>query len=189
MCLESEHTRERDRDFLGTRKHRLNIHSTCEATHHVHISSNNIWIWEFLHLKNTMRIDNIIMQDILLTNKLLFMISIYEYITLSIYIYIYISVHIYIDNIIMQEILLMNNYLLYQHHPWCMQYDPLTCARNHSHVTQLMYVTHLIIYVTQLSHMCDMTHSYVWHASFIYVIQLIHINDRTHSYMWHNSCI
>jgi len=36
---------------------------------------------------------------------------------------------------------------------------------------------------------CDMTHSYMWHDSFIYVTWLIHICDMTHSYMWHDSFI
>jgi len=33
--------------------------------------------------------------------------------------------------------------------------------------------------------MCDMTHLYVWHDSFIY----IHICDMTHLYVWHDSFI
>jgi len=33
-----------------------------------------------------------------------------------------------------------------------------------------------------LIHMCDMTHSYVWHDSFICVTWLIHMCDMTHSY-------
>ena len=37
--------------------------------------------------------------------------------------------------------------------------------------------------------MCDMTHSYVWHDSFICVTWLIHMCDMTHSYVWHNSFI
>jgi len=37
---------------------------------------------------------------------------------------------------------------------------------------------------TWLIHMCDMTHSYVWHDSFICVTRLIHICDVTHSYVW-----
>jgi len=34
--------------------------------------------------------------------------------------------------------------------------------------------------------MCDMTHSYVWHDSFICVTWLIHMCDMTHSYVWHD---
>jgi len=41
--------------------------------------------------------------------------------------------------------------------------------------------------VTWLIHMCDMTHSYVWHDSFICVTWLIHMCDMTHSYVWHDS--
>jgi len=33
----------------------------------------------------------------------------------------------------------------------------------------------------------DMTHSNMWHVSFIYVTWLIHIRDITHSYIWHDS--
>jgi len=40
-----------------------------------------------------------------------------------------------------------------------------------------------------LLHMCDMTHSYVWHDSFICVTWLIHKRDMTHSYAWHYSFI
>jgi len=43
--------------------------------------------------------------------------------------------------------------------------------------------------VTWLIHMCDMTHSYVWHDSFICVTWLIHMCDKTHSYVWHDSFI
>jgi len=37
--------------------------------------------------------------------------------------------------------------------------------------------------------MCDMTHSYVWHDSFICVTWLIHMCDMTHSYVSHDSFI
>jgi len=40
-----------------------------------------------------------------------------------------------------------------------------------------------------LFHMWDMTHSYVWHDSFICAIRLIHMCDMTHSYVWHDSLI
>ena len=36
---------------------------------------------------------------------------------------------------------------------------------------------------------CDMTHSYVWHDSFICVTWLIHMCDMTHSYVCHDSFI
>jgi len=37
--------------------------------------------------------------------------------------------------------------------------------------------------------MCDMTHSYVWHESFMYVTRLIHMCAMTHSYVWQDSFI
>jgi len=40
-----------------------------------------------------------------------------------------------------------------------------------------------------LIHMCDMTHSYVWHDAFICVTWLIHMCDMTHSYVWHDAFI
>ena len=52
------------------------------------------------------------------------------------------------------------------------------------------YVWHdSFICVTWLIHMCDMTHSYVWHDSFICVTWLIHMYDMTHSYAWRDSFI
>ena len=41
--------------------------------------------------------------------------------------------------------------------------------------------------VTWLIHMCDMTHSHVWHDSFTYVTWLIHTCDVTHPRVWHDS--
>jgi len=38
-----------------------------------------------------------------------------------------------------------------------------------------------------LIHICDMTHSHMWHDSFTCVTWLIHICDMTHSHMWHDS--
>jgi len=37
--------------------------------------------------------------------------------------------------------------------------------------------------------MCDLTHTYVWHASYICVTWLIHMCDLTHSYVWPDSFI
>jgi len=52
------------------------------------------------------------------------------------------------------------------------------------------YVWHdSFICVTWLIHMCDMTHSYVWHDSFICVTWSIHMCDMTHSYVWHDPFI
>jgi len=38
-----------------------------------------------------------------------------------------------------------------------------------------------------LMHMCDATHSYVWHDSIMCVAWLIHICDMTQSYVWQGS--
>jgi len=43
--------------------------------------------------------------------------------------------------------------------------------------------------VTWLIHMCGVTHSYVWHDSFICVTWLINMCHMTHSHVWHNSFI
>jgi len=57
----------------------------------------------------------------------------------------------------------------------------------------LLYIIHYyILYctcTTWLIHMCDMTHSYVWHDSFICVTWLIHMYDMAHSYVCHDSFI
>ena len=79
-----------------------------------------------------------------------------------------------------------------------------------AHVVGKTVVTRVTTCVTWLIHMCDMTHSYVWHDSFICVTWLIHVCymthlvretvvtrvtwlnhlcDMTHSYEWHDSFI
>jgi len=50
-------------------------------------------------------------------------------------------------------------------------------------------VTRLLLCVTWVFHTWNMTHSYVWHDSFICVTWLIHMCDMTHSYVWHDSFI
>jgi len=50
------------------------------------------------------------------------------------------------------------------------------------YVTWLIYIRDIC-----LIHMCDMTHSCVWHDLFICVTWLIHMCDSTHSYVWHES--
>ena len=45
------------------------------------------------------------------------------------------------------------------------------------------------ICVTWLIHMCDMTHSHVWHGAFICVTWLIHMCDMMNSYVWHDAII
>jgi len=46
---------------------------------------------------------------------------------------------------------------------------------------------HTYVYVKQHIRMCDTTHSYVCHDSFICVTWPIHMRDMTHSYVWHDS--
>jgi len=40
-----------------------------------------------------------------------------------------------------------------------------------------------------LIHICDMTHSYVWHDTFIRVARFVHMCALTHSYVWHDPFI
>jgi len=55
---------------------------------------------------------------------------------------------------------------------------------------QMCYMTHSYVWHDSFIRLkCDMTHSYVWHDSFIRVTGLIHMCDRTHSYVWHDSFV
>ena len=56
------------------------------------------------------------------------------------------------------------------------------CDMTHSYVWHDSFIC-----VTWLIHMCDMIHAHVWHDSFICVTRLIHMCDMTHSYVWHDS--
>ena len=52
------------------------------------------------------------------------------------------------------------------------------------------HITHNVMWLIQetwLNHICGMTHSCMWHDSFVYVTWLIHVNDMTHSCMLHDS--
>jgi len=52
------------------------------------------------------------------------------------------------------------------------------------------YVWHdSFICVTGLTRTCELTHSFVWRDSLICVTWLIHMCDMTHSYVWHDSFI
>jgi len=67
-----------------------------------------------------------------------------------------------------------------------------TCAWNQSFVRVISYKCVTRVHVCGMTwpfHMCDMTHSYVWHDPFICVTWLIHMCDMTHSYVWHDSFI
>ena len=58
------------------------------------------------------------------------------------------------------------------------------CVMTHSYVWHDSFIC-----VTWLIHTCDMTHSYVCHDSFICVPWLIHMCEMTHSHVWHDSFI
>jgi len=62
---------------------------------------------------------------------------------------------------------------------------PYTCARTRDVMRTLLRMHgswHTFVRVTWLIHMCDMTHSYVWHDSLICVTWLFHTCDTTYSY-------
>jgi len=62
----------------------------------------------------------------------------------------------------------------------------------HSYVwhDSFICVTWLIICARRRVHMCHITHSYVWHDSCICVNDsIIHMCDMTPSYVWHDSCV
>jgi len=82
--------------------------------------------------------------------------------------------------------------------------ESITMSPSHmSHIThgsamdgpcQHMYArdirSHAFTYIgTWLIHMCDMTHAYVWHDSFICGTWLIHTLDITQSHVWHDTSL
>jgi len=60
------------------------------------------------------------------------------------------------------------------HTHWCMRHDSFI---------------HSLIYLTCLTDVCDVTHLYIWHDSWMYVTWLIYIYDMTHGCMWRDSFI
>jgi len=84
--------------------------------------------------------------------------------------------------------------------------DAFMCGMAHSDVTCCVNVWHDALrwwrdsFVRAMIHSCyvsficllgpfirDVTHSYVWHDSFVRVTWLIHMCDRTHPYVWNDS--
>jgi len=68
----------------------------------------------------------------------------------------------------------------------------ISCDVTRPCATWLMHVWHDWFWLAGLTsevRVCDMTHSYMWHDSFICVTWLIHMCDMTHSYVWHDSFI
>ena len=73
------------------------------------------------------------------------------------------------------------------------------CSTRHTHQLQenmsglihMCDMTHSHVWhdscVTCLTYMCDMTHSHVWYDSFTCVTWLIHMYGMTHSHIWHDS--
>jgi len=57
----------------------------------------------------------------------------------------------------------------------------MTCRTYLIDMFDMIDMTHSFICATWLIHMCDTTHSYVWHDSFICVTWLIHMCDMAHS--------
>jgi len=55
----------------------------------------------------------------------------------------------------------------------------------HTYEWAMLHIWISLLSVTWLIYMCDMTHSYVWHDSFICVTWRIHMCDMTNSYVWH----
>ena len=69
-------------------------------------------------------------------------------------------------------------------------HDSIICAQCMLCLIDTRDVTHSMSRTHALSwDMCDMTHSCVWHGSFICVTWLIHMCDKTHSYVWQDSFI
>jgi len=64
--------------------------------------------------------------------------------------------------------------------------DTKTCVRGQS---TRVRASSSDIYAIWLIHMRDMTHSYVWHDSFICLTWLVHMCDMTHSYAWRDSFV
>ena len=72
---------------------------------------------------------------------------------------------------------------------WRVGRDPFKRVASHIHKCDMDHPCYCHITVMWLIRMWDMTHSYVWHDSFICAIWLIHMCDMTHSYVWHDSFI
>jgi len=72
-------------------------------------------------------------------------------------------------------------------HDSCTHVRPIMC---NAHICPLLF-THSVPWscVPWLIHVCDMTHSCVWHDSFICVTWLTHVCDMTHAYICALLCV
>jgi len=68
---------------------------------------------------------------------------------------------------------------------WHVWHDSLTCIRCPIYRTQVLGVFTLRAAML-LIQMYDMTHSYMWHGSFLCMTWLTHMCDMTHLYVWHD---
>ena len=142
--------------------HRLYIHIYTYVWHESFIYTH-IYIFEcrceyiFEHMYIYLHKGGVVCCCHLRGHRTVYMKCIYLYIYIYIYTYIYIYIHIYLH---------------------IAENSAAAAAdegdRRNSNVTWLIHVR-------------DMTHSYMWHDSFMCVTWLIHVCDMTHSYVWHDS--
>jgi len=85
-------------------------------------------------------------------------------------------------------------YLLYVCHnsTWCVTWLIHMCETTHGNTHyNTRCNTHCntnCMAVSRVEHMCDMTHTYVWHDSYICVRLLIHPCAMTHVHVWRDPC-
>ena len=134
---------------------------TCIYTYHAYIDTTYIQIFILLRFQDLLNL-NLPRWYCAEMYKCTY-INIFTYICLYICIYVHIHIH-------------PHTYI----HMYSRDIVPRRAALR---VKPIFICAHVVfIRVTWLIHICDMTHSYVWHDSFICVTWLIHVCDVTHSY-------